>query len=41
MAKINLDKYYTAPNLAEYCVNKTKEIIGGGGYITMVRTECR
>lgn len=28
MAKINLDKYYTPANLAEYCVNKTKEIIG-------------
>jgi len=28
MAKINLDKYYTPSDLAEYCVNKTKEIIG-------------
>ena len=26
--KINLDKYYTPTDLAEYCVNKTKEIIG-------------
>ena len=28
MAKIELDKYYTPKYLAEYCVNKTKEIIG-------------
>lgn len=28
MAKINLDKYYTPFDLAEYCVKKTKEIIG-------------
>lgn len=28
MAKIPLDKYYTPKELAEYCVNKTKEIIG-------------
>jgi len=28
MAKINLDKYYTSADLAEYCVKKTKEIIG-------------
>lgn len=28
MAKIENDKYYTSPDLAEYCVNKTKEIIG-------------
>lgn len=28
MAKINLDKYYTPSYLAEYCVEKTKEIIG-------------
>lgn len=28
MAKIELDKYYTPPDLAEYIVNKTKEIIG-------------
>lgn len=28
MAKIELDKYYTPKKLAEYCVNKTKEIIG-------------
>lgn len=26
--KIVLDKYYTPANLAEYCVNKTKEVIG-------------
>jgi hypothetical protein len=26
--KINSDKYYTPVDLAEYCVNKTKEIIG-------------
>jgi len=26
--KINLDKYYTPTDLAEYCVNKTKEVIG-------------
>lgn len=28
MAKINLDKYYTPSDLAEYCVKKTKEVIG-------------
>ncbi len=28
MAKIPNDKYYTSPELAEYCVKKTKEIIG-------------
>ncbi len=28
MAKINLDKYYTPYDLAEYCVKKTKEVIG-------------
>ena len=28
MAKIQNDKYYTSPELAEYCVKKTKEIIG-------------
>lgn len=28
MAKIENDKYYTPDCLAEYCVNKTKEIIG-------------
>ena len=28
IAKIPNDKYYTSPELAEYCVNKTEEIIG-------------
>ena len=28
IAKILNDKYYTSPDLAEYCVRKTKEIIG-------------
>ena len=28
MAKIHLDKYYTDVNLARYCIEKTKEIIG-------------
>ena len=28
MAKIQNDKYYTSPELAKYCVEKTKEIIG-------------
>lgn len=28
MAKIELDKYYTSPELAKYCVEKTKDIIG-------------
>ena len=28
MSKIKNDKYYTSNELAEYCVNKTKEIIG-------------
>jgi hypothetical protein len=28
MAKIKNDKYYTSDELAKYCVEKTKEIIG-------------
>ena len=28
MAKIENDKYYTSPELAKYCIEKTKEIIG-------------
>lgn len=28
MAKIENDKYYTSPELAKYCVDKTKEVIG-------------
>jgi len=28
MSKIELDKYYTSKELAKYCVDKTKEIIG-------------
>lgn len=28
IAKIENDKYYTSPELAEYCVKKTKDIIG-------------
>lgn len=28
IAKIENDKYYTSPELAEYCVKKTEEIIG-------------
>ena len=28
IAKIINDKYYTSPELAEYCVKKTEEIIG-------------
>lgn len=28
MAKIRLDKYYTPVDLAEYCVIKTREVIG-------------
>jgi len=28
MAKIENDKYYTSPELAQYCVDKAKEIIG-------------
>ena len=28
MSKIVNDKYYTMPDLAKYCINKTKEIIG-------------
>jgi hypothetical protein len=28
MAKIELDKYYTPPELAKYCIDKTFEIIG-------------
>lgn len=28
MSKIELDKYYTSKELAKYCVNKTKEVIG-------------
>ena len=29
MAKIELDKYYTPDNLAEYCINKTREVLKG------------
>lgn len=29
-SKLHLDKYYTSSALAEYCVNKTKEVIGEG-----------
>lgn len=28
MAKINLDKYYTNTELAKYCIDKTKEVVG-------------
>ena len=28
MSKIENDKYYTPPDLAKYCVEKAKEIIG-------------
>lgn len=28
MAKIAFDKYYTSPNVARWCIEKTKEIIG-------------
>jgi hypothetical protein len=28
MAKLDNDKYYTSPEIAEYVVNKTFEIIG-------------
>ena len=28
MAKIQNDKYYTPSDLANYCVNKTREVIG-------------
>lgn len=30
MAKIEKDKYYTSPELAEYCIKKTREVIGEG-----------
>lgn len=32
MAKIENDKYYTPKDVAEYIVNKTKEIIGEEKY---------
>ena len=28
MAKIEFDKYYTSPNTARFCINKTYEILG-------------
>lgn len=28
MAKIELDKYYTSDELAKYCIERTKKIIG-------------
>ena len=28
MSKIELDKYYTPPELAKYVVNKTREVVG-------------
>ena len=30
MAKIELDKYYTDTELAKYCINKTRDVIGEG-----------
>lgn len=36
MAKIQNDKYYTSPDLAEYCVKKTKEVIGEDNIIEYV-----
>lgn len=30
MAKIELDKYYTDTELARYCINKTRDVIGEG-----------
>ena len=36
MAKIENDKYYTPPNLAEYIVNKTKEVIGEDNIIEYI-----
>lgn len=29
MAKINLDKYYTPDDLAQYCIDKTREVLKG------------
>ena len=29
MAKIELDKYYTPDDLAQYCINKTREVLSG------------
>ena len=40
MAKINLDKYYTPSYLAEYCVNKTKEVIGEENITEWLETPC-
>ncbi len=37
MAKIKNDKYYTPPDLAEYIVNKTKEIIGKENIIEYIK----
>lgn len=36
MAKIQNDKYYTSPDLAEYCVKKTREVIGEDNIIEYV-----
>ena len=36
MAKIQNDKYYTSPELAKYCVEKTKEIIGEDNIVEYV-----
>ena len=36
MAKIQNDKYYTSPELAKYCVGKTKEIIGEDNIVEYV-----
>ena len=36
MAKIQNDKYYTSPELAKYCVDKTKEIIGEDNIVEYV-----
>ena len=36
MAKIQNDKYYTSPDLAEYCVKKTREVIGEDNIIEYI-----
>lgn len=41
MSKINLDKYYTPPDLAKYVFDKANEIIGVGNIAEYFETSRR
>ena len=38
MAKIELDKYYTPDDLAQYCINKTREVLSGEKLLEVVNS---